>query len=50
MAMRRKYRRTMIFGAESTALWERWKKSEGQKAIYLPLGRRDDAGRRIIAA
>lgn len=37
--MRRKYRRTMIVGAESAALWERWKKGEGLKAIGLALGR-----------
>jgi len=39
MAMRRRYRRTMITGAESAGLWERWKKGEGLKAIGLALGR-----------
>lgn len=37
--MGRKYRRTMIVGAESVALWERWKNGEGLKAIGLALGR-----------
>lgn len=37
--MGRKYRGTMIVGAESVALWERWKNGEGLKAIGLALGR-----------
>lgn len=39
MAMRRKYRRTMITAAESAELWERWKRSEGLHAIGEALGR-----------
>lgn len=39
MAMRRKYRRTMITPAESAGLWERYKRGEGLKAIGLALGR-----------
>lgn len=39
MAMRRKYRRTMITAAESAELWERWKRGEGLHAIGQALGR-----------
>ena len=39
MTMRRKYRRTMITGAESAELWERWKKGEKLHAIGQALGR-----------
>lgn len=39
MAMRRRYRRTMISAAESAELWERWKRGEGLHAIGEALGR-----------
>lgn len=39
MSMRRKYRRTMITGAESAELWERWKNGEKVHDIGRALGR-----------
>lgn len=39
MAMRRRYRRTMISAAECAELWERWKRGEGLHAIGEALGR-----------